>query len=216
MFTRTLKFSPANTRIRTSLALGYAQDQRYKEAEYHFRRVLDFEPWNVRARIGLGKALCDLDRCWDGLLEYEKIPEAGAGGLNELLKDNIRRTRDILIDEYRHKLVREPGSAESYFRLGTVYFKSGNFIDAVGAYLNALLLDAGSKDTLFQLGAAYEKIGNFDVAVTYYERILTIKDGRADMDDLARRRLGAISEMRSDPKTAEQNLRLKEIFRSAP
>jgi len=67
MFQQTLRFAPHNVRIRNSLALALVPHGLFDMAEYHFRKVLEIHPIDGRARVGLGKALCDQGKYWEGI-----------------------------------------------------------------------------------------------------------------------------------------------------
>lgn len=110
MFERTLGLNPSNIRVRNSLALAFAKLNRFEEAEGHFREVLDTAPWDARARIGLGKALCDQGKFQEGIREYEKVRQPG--DLRELLAENLRLTYNILISQYRETLEKDPNNRE--------------------------------------------------------------------------------------------------------
>src|SRR3989338_1017150 len=94
MLERTLIIYPDNIRIRNSLATSYARLGLYKEAERHFRKSLEIFPGGAWARIGLGKALCDQGRYWEGIQEYEMVYDPGR--FKDVLEENLRLTYGVL------------------------------------------------------------------------------------------------------------------------
>ncbi len=142
LFERSLQFAPDNARIRNCLALAYAKRQRFEEAEFHYRKVLELDPNNA-ARIGLGKALCDQGRYLEGVAEYDKITQAGR--FKDLLDDNRRRSYQILIKQYQKKISESPQDPELYLSVGIFYSKIGEMQDAEKFYEKAKQLKAQAK-----------------------------------------------------------------------
>ena len=138
MFERTLEYDPHNNRIRNSLALGYVKQGNIVKAEQHFREVLKADPFDVRARIGLGKALCDQDRYWEGIIEYGKV-RAGED-LKELLENNLTLSYNILRDKLLLMIKADSKDPEVYFRMSFIESKMGDEEAAASNYKKALEL----------------------------------------------------------------------------
>jgi len=94
MFKQSIQHNPYNTRILYALSHDLIEAGRIDEAEKYFRMILDVDPEHVKARIGLGKTLCDQGKCEEALGEYQKITNPGEDA--KLLAENIRLTRKIL------------------------------------------------------------------------------------------------------------------------
>jgi len=200
MFERTLSINPTNTRIRNSLALAYAKHNRFEEAEKSFREVLKREPLNDRARIGLGKALCDQGKYWDGIREYEKAQEPGR--LKDLLEENMRSTLLFLVSRYEHILLKDPENARAYHSLGVVYSKLGNPNKAVANYERALSFNPNLKDSVFNLASTHEILGSREKAITLYQQVLMMRASLEpdDMDRISAARLGELARHPIDPR----------------
>lgn len=183
MFERTLKINPSNTRIRNSLALSYAKRNRFDLAEENFRKVLEVEPLNIRARIGLGKSLCDQGKFWDGLREYEKVKDPG--NLQTLLDGNVKSTLLFLISHYDRLSRSYPDNARVYHSLGVIYSKLDDPKQAVVYYEKAIALDANFKESLFNLASTYQMLGERDKAIDLYQRVLSLKSGPDELDRLS-------------------------------
>lgn len=207
MFERTLQINPTNTRIRNSLALAYAKHNRYDLAEKNFRMVLEAEPYNERARIGLGKALCDQGKYWEGIREYEKTQNPGS--LKELLDDNVRSTLLFLVSRYDHMLKKQPQNARVYHSLGVVYSKLGNPQKAIEQYEKAISFDANLKDSVFNLASTYEVLGARDKAIAFYQQVLLMRTGTDpdDMDRISVARLGELAKYSADPRVVPQEIK---------
>ncbi len=190
MFERTLQVNPYNTRVRTSLALGYAKLQRFEETEKDFREVLAVDPANVRARIGLGKALCDRGKFWEGLSEYEKIVDPV--DQKDLLEKNRSLTYQFLLEKSRRFLDAHPDDPAAYYTLGVVYSKTGETTRGIEYYLKTLELRPDFKNALFNLASSYALLGEMPKAAEYYEKFLILAGDDDELSAQAREYLGRV------------------------
>jgi protein O-mannosyl-transferase len=96
MLERTISYNPYNARMRYNLGVIYSKQKRFKEAEENFRFASTLSPQvSVKAKIGLGKALCDQGKFAEGLAVYESIKSPGI--YKQLLEENKRLTRELLL-----------------------------------------------------------------------------------------------------------------------
>ena len=190
MFQRSLEVNPNNNRIRNSLAFAYANRKLFKEAEEHFRKVLAIDPVNLRARIGLGKALCDQGRYWEGVLEYDRVVDPG--NLTALLENNLKLTYKILINQYKAMIQKNPQDPQTYYSLGVIYSKNNQIQEAIGQYTKTLNLDPYHKNALFNLASSYEAMGVYDKAIEAYERMINVGGEKGELDYHALIHLGEI------------------------
>ena len=173
MFQQTLRFDPNNSRIGNALALAYAKDKLFKESEDEFRKVLDYDPLNTRARIGLGKALCDQGKFLDGIAEYDKV-EGAAGKLKELLSNNQKLTYKILVDKYLKMLSLNPEDPQTLYSLGVIYSKMQQHTLAIEQYKKAVSLRPDFTNALFNLASSLEARGEMDSSRGYYQQFLSL------------------------------------------
>jgi len=173
MFQRTLQEAPHNVRVRNSLALNYARKRDFENAQTHFSKVLDADPFNARARIGLGKSLCDQGRYLECIDEYEKV--VNPGSLKNLLKDNLRLSLQIVIGKYKARLEKEPNNADLFYSLGIIYAKLGETPKAVVQYNSAIALNPEHKNALFNLGLIMIAQDNLPAAREFLKRALEIE-----------------------------------------
>jgi len=157
MLERSLRHQPRNARLLYSLGVEKGLRGFPVEAERYFREALRLEPFQPVAQIGLGKALCDQGRYWDGIRQYEAVRHPGR--FRTLLEDNLRAAYRSLIQRYRQRLAREPRNARIYFSLGVVYSKQGRLREAVEAYRRALRLDPGFKNARLNLKELQRVLG---------------------------------------------------------
>jgi Flp pilus assembly protein TadD len=174
MLQRSLELTPHNARLQVSMGLLYAKKNRFAQAEFHFRKAMEYSPYDVRGRIGLGKALCDQGKYWEGIAEYEKITDAGS--LSELLDGNKKATYQILTNVYQRRIDQEPHNADAYYSLGVVFTKMDQLDSAIAVYLKALQINPHQRNTLFNLGYCLATQGRLADAAVFYERLIGESD----------------------------------------
>lgn len=179
MYERSLHYNPDNVRIRICLALVYAHNRRFKEAEEHFRKVLKVDPHNA-AQIGLGKALIDQGKYWEGIAEYEKIKPGRK--YDDLLKDNLRLAYNLVIAKYQEQIKEYRHNPDLYYSLGVTYSKAGRIEEAIAAYEDCLLLEPRHKNALFNLAVSYQNTGNKEKAAQYLKRVLSVDGPKTELD----------------------------------
>lgn len=212
MFERSLQYNPRNIRVRTSLALAFAKRGLFKEAEEHFRRALSDEKVYVNARIGLGKALFDQGRYFEGLAEYEKVIKEW--GPLPLAKHNLEASYGILIGQFQEKILRDPDNARLHYTLGVIFSRAGRIEDSLGEYREALRLEPDFKNALFNLAASSAALGDLDGAVAAYEQVLALSGPADVLDYQANRQLGRLYEQKGDP--AKSRYYLQEAENMSP
>jgi tetratricopeptide (TPR) repeat protein len=177
MLQRSLDLAPYNARLQVSMGLLYAKKNRFSQAEYHFRKTVEYAPDNARGRIGLGKALIDQGKYWEGIAEYEKVTDAG--NLSELLADNKKAAYQILTNLYQGMINKDPGNADAYYSLGVVLTKLDEIDSSIEVYTKALKINPSHRNALFNLGYCLATQGRSADAAVAYERII----GQADPGD---------------------------------
>ena len=158
MLEQSLRYQPHNARVLYSLGVEKGLRGLPGEAERYFRKALRLEPFHPVAQIGLGKALCDQGRYWEGIRQYEAVRHPGR--FQVLLEENLQAAYQALIQRYRQRLAGEPRNARIYFSLGVVYSKQGRLREAVEAYRRALRLDPGLENARLNLKELQRVLGN--------------------------------------------------------
>lgn len=189
LFERSLKHNPDNSRVRNALGVAYGLVGEYKKSQESFEYVLKKEPWDVRARIGLGKVLGDQGKYWESILEYEKIEHAGM--LEDIRKNNLKYSYQILLEEYQEGLKEDPANALLNYSYGIILSKHGQAEKAIEFYKRAIELDPALKNAYFNLASTYDVLGRTNEAVSYYEKSLTFKEDQI-MDSYALERLSKL------------------------
>jgi len=158
MFERSIQYQPNNARMQYSLGIEKGIRGYPEEAEKYFRRSLAIEPRKPIARIGLGKALCDQGKYWQGIQEYEKVSHPKR--LEGLLKENLRLAYARIIERYQKRLIDEPDNAQLHFSLGVMYSKTNKIDEAIKQYKRALQLDPKHKNAAFNLDFINKAFGD--------------------------------------------------------
>ena len=191
MLRQSLLCDPRNARIQSSLGLKYAEKKQFKEAEVCLRKALMLDPTSTLARIGLGKALCDQNRYFEGIAEYEKIINPNRKW-KKLLERNLKLSYEILTKQYQAILAKNPSRPDWHYSLAVVYSKQGKIEEAVLEYQRAIQLKGDFKNACFNLASIYEAQGKLQEAAHYFEK--AVESGQKDigLDDQSYRRLGKI------------------------
>ena len=208
MFKRSLEYDPYNTRVRNSYALALAKVRLFAEAEQEFRKVLKNEPWDIRARIGLAKSLCDQGKCLAAVFEYEAISDAGS--MQDLLESNLMFTYEVVIWQYQKLLEQQPPDSQLHYSLGVMYAKTGRSREAIREYLQALRLDPRSRPALYNLGALLESTPQPEKAIPYFKKVIALDRGKDQLSEYAYRHLSKIHELKGQRRRARAYFRAAE------
>lgn len=192
MFRQSLARNPHNTRVLYSTGIEMANRERFREAERFFRRALNGDPQHREFRIALGRALCDQGRVIEGIAVYEAIKDAGKW--EGLLKKNLDEAYQTAVARYQDRIARDPGNAQAYYSLGTIYSRSNRVEDGIEQYEKAVALDPRHRNALFNLASSYEALGRQDEAIEYYERVLAV-GGTGEQDFIGRHARARLAEM---------------------
>lgn len=204
LFKRTLERNPQNNRVRLSFALIYALSGYYKEAEENYREVLKYDPFDARAQIGLGKALCDQGKYLEGVKEYENVRDAGM--MSELLKNNKKAAYDHMIELYHNRLALDAQNPQLFYSLGVMYSKTDRLEEAAHQYEKALELKPDYKNALFNLASSLALSGKLEPAARHYEKILSLHEPKDEIDESSMRSLAKIYEIEGDSMKAKDYL----------
>jgi len=80
LYEASLKRNPWNQRLRHVLTSVYYKAAKFSLSEGHLRQLLIHDPQDKRARINLGRVLCEQGRYQEGIEEYKKITAPGYFG----------------------------------------------------------------------------------------------------------------------------------------
>lgn len=177
--------------INPDLSQGYQalQEGRLEAAQAAYRRLLQQEPRNVDALLGMAAVAArtnnpgEAGRLYLRALDVEPKNTFAQAGLLNLLG-----SADPAGSEAKLKrLLADQPSAFLHFALGNLYAAEERWPDAQQAYFQAHHLAPANPDYAFNLAVSLEHINQPKPALTYYQRALQLlgRDGTAAFDRAA-------------------------------
>lgn len=168
--------------INPDLAQGYQalQEGRIEAARKHYQRLLQQEPRNLDALLGMGAVaarsnnLSEAGKFYLRGLEVEPRNTYAQAGLLSLLGSADPAGSEAKL---KHMLAEQPRSF-LYFALGNLYAGQDRWPDAQQAYFQAHHLEADNPDYAFNLAVSLEHINQPQPALAYYQRALQLLQGR--------------------------------------
>ena len=180
-------FSPALT----GLADVMRKSGRLHEAEGYYSRALRQDPYNTQCLVGLVLAYVQ-ER--DFLSARRIIDRAAAidpqnGRVLRLRGDILAWGNQVALAEtaYREALRIDPGSADVYQRLGTLYRSVGDDVRAIDAMTKAHLLDPGNPQALVDLADACLDAGMIREAENWLRDLFALDPDNPRGYDILRR-----------------------------
>ncbi|MBC8007078.1 MAG: tetratricopeptide repeat protein [Prolixibacteraceae bacterium] len=163
-----------------------------------YEQVLQADPRNMDALLGLGAIALNEGRIDDAGRQYQRVLEldprnsyAQAGLIS------IFGGADLQASESRLKqlIARDP-SAFLYFSLGNLYAAQAQWPSAQQSYFQAYQMQSDNPDYAFNLAIGLEHLGQTRLALDYYRKALDLsfKKGHANFDQsLVIQRVGQLS-----------------------
>jgi tetratricopeptide (TPR) repeat protein len=157
------------------------QDKDYQKSKREYERVLDKEPYNHDALLGIAAVslqLQDIETAREiylQLLERDpRDPHAHAG------LANIAQTEGASLSESKLKQLIEhrPDDAHLQFALGALYVQKKNWPEAQQAFFNAWKGDAENPDYAYNLAVSLDHLGKHSEAKAFYEDSLELATGK--------------------------------------
>lgn len=168
--------------IDPDLAQGYQslQEGRLDAAKLHYQRLLQQEPRNVDALLGMAAVaarsnnVSEAGRLYFCALEVEPKNSFAQAGLLNLLGSS-----DPVGSESKLKqLLAEKPAGFLHFALGNLYATQKRWPEAQQAYFQAYHLESDNPDYAFNLAVSLEQISQPRPALTYYQRALQLQRQR--------------------------------------
>jgi len=157
------------------------QNKDYKLARQKYKKVLDNEPNNHDAMLGMAAVSLQQDEVETAREIYIKLleldprdPHAHAG------LANIAQSGGADLSETKLKQLIEysPGDAHLQFALGTVYVQKKKWPDAQQAFFNAWKADSKNADYAYNLAVSLDQLGKHREAKAYYQDSLKLASGK--------------------------------------
>ena len=170
----------------------------HAQARGLYEQVLQAEPRNLDALLGLGAIalndgrLDDASRYYQQVLELDPRNSYAQAGLISIIGG-----ADLTASESRLKqLIGRDPSAFLYFSLGNLYAQQAQWPAAQQAYFQAFQMQTDNPDYAFNLAIGLEHLGQNRLALEYYRKALELsfKKGHANFDQgLVIQRVGQLS-----------------------
>jgi tetratricopeptide (TPR) repeat protein len=163
------------------------QEGRFDQAEKLYGSVLQAEPQNVDAVLGMAAIAARQGRTEQAVRHYEHALEleprnaTAQAGLIAIIGQ-----ADPQLSETRLKqlIAREP-SGYLYFSLGNVHARQGQWPQAQQAYFQAYQLQPDNPDYAYNLAIGLEHLSQNKIALSYYRKALALRGlkGNASFDE---------------------------------
>lgn len=150
--------------------------ERVHEAERLYRRLLEAEPLNVDALLGLAAAATlrgDEEEATRHYLNVLRLNPRHALAQSALL-GLLGRADPVAAETRLHELLAREPSAFVYFTLGNLYADQSLWLQAQQAYFQAHHLEPANPDYAYNLAVALEHVNQPKLALGYYRRALEL------------------------------------------
>lgn len=199
-----LKRYPENADIANRLAWYYQQTNQAERAEKTYRHVLQKNPDNVNARIGLANLLKqDPTRINEAVdvfrVALRKDPEnevllSQIGDLYETAAENPQETRESVRKDlytqaayyYQLSLKLEPQQFQTQFNLGVAQQNLKNLQPAVKSYCGALAIQPDNYQARYNLGMVLTDLNFLEEGYRQMDRAVEILSQEGEMKDAMR------------------------------
>jgi len=157
------------------------QNKDYLSSKVEYKKVLDSEPNNHDALLGMAAVFLKQEEVeaardiYIKLLELDpRDPHAHAGLANiaQISGADLSETKLKQLIEYR------PDDAHLQFALGNVYVQKKRWPEAQAAFFNAWKADSSNADYAYNLAVSLDQLGKHREAKNYYEDSLKLADGK--------------------------------------
>ncbi len=152
-------------------------DGRYQAADELYRKVLEREPKNRDALLGIAAVALKLNRPETARRHYryllqlnpqDALARAGLSSLDSSIDADLNESRIKLM------LREQPRSAHLYFALGSLYAEKNRWAEAQQAFFSAWALDGGNAEFAFNLAVSLDHLGKTRQAIDFYEKSIRL------------------------------------------
>jgi tetratricopeptide (TPR) repeat protein len=183
-----IKENPDNPEFMLYLGSFYEEIEDFKAAEAALKQGLDIKPDHVKLHFRLGVVYDKWGKKEDSIRQMRlviKLDPQNANALNYLgytyadLGKNLDEAEKLIKEALQYK----PEDGYIIDSLGWVYFKKGQYQEALIYLKKAVELVPEDPIILEHLGDVYRKLGDPDNALEFYQRsLLQKKDNREDLE----------------------------------
>jgi tetratricopeptide (TPR) repeat protein len=158
------------------------QHGQYEQAEALYQQVLEQEPRNRDANLGLAAIALKQQRYeyarqkYLALLQLNPKDSLAIAGLSSINQGSLQNLDDAALSESQLKfmLKEQPDAAHLYFALGSLYAGKNQWPQAQSAYFSAWSADSNNADYAFNLAVSLDHINQSKQALQYYQLCLKL------------------------------------------
>ncbi|MCC6860022.1 MAG: tetratricopeptide repeat protein [Bryobacterales bacterium] len=169
---------------RSQRAWDLAEQRRHDEAIIEWKRALELDPEDAKARTNLGLALARAGKLGEALEQYRRVLASDPG--YSMAHNNLgvalaaRGQFDEAIAHYRKALESDPGLAEAHTNLGVALASKGQLESAIAHFRKALETRPGSGEVRNNLAVALARAGRLGEAIPHFRMFLESNPNSAE------------------------------------
>lgn len=172
------KLAPMDPSVRTNIALFYAREKKFPEAEAELKSAMQAAPSNLAVLTGYT----------DLLVSEKKVPQANAL-VSQFLTRNpsnagahllmgrlhlLDKNQSAALSETQESLRLDPKNVDAYLQSGQILQDQGNNAAAIEAYERGAELSPSSAPILTKIGNIYMSEGDLSKASSEFQKALSI------------------------------------------
>jgi tetratricopeptide (TPR) repeat protein len=208
--------NPRHLRARFNLAVLYHDQQHYRSAKRHYKRLLEQYPEHARSLINLADIATAEDESSKAhywllrAVDAEPVRAYPYSFLGRFFQSQGKRQQARAA--YERALALED-DAVTHYRLGTLWLEEGKVAEARQHFDHAVKLDSRYADALYALSKLAMDAGDTATALRYLQRLSHLAPNRADIFAL----LGRLYFQQGEDSTAALHLwEARDIEPNAP
>ena len=163
------------------------KDANYPLAITRYSRIVQAEPLNLDAQIGLATAFARAGDAVSAARHFRAtlaIDPRNAGALAGLLAVN-RTNAGSMEAELKSLVAKHPSSAALHFSLGNQFASERRWVEAQQSFFEAYRLESERPDHAYNLAVSLDHLGKFQLAQEYYSKVLAMPGGASVQFDRA-------------------------------
>jgi cytochrome c-type biogenesis protein CcmH/NrfG len=169
------------------------------EAQQKYEMVLQKDPNNIDAELGLATISAKNNEAADAARRYQRVLDLNPKNSYALagkaaLVNDLPQTENQL----RAQIAQQPQSAPLAAALGNTYAAQNRWNEAQQAYFDAVRLDANNPDYAFNLAVSLDQINQPKLALENYQKALSLASVRPSQfsKDVVAARIAELSKLR--------------------
>ncbi|WP_321326519.1 tetratricopeptide repeat protein [Thiomicrorhabdus sp.] len=162
----------------SDIAKAYSayDSQNFTEAQRLFSKVIEKQPNNINALLGLGGVSVANGNFYKAINLYQKVLDNDPNNLYAFESIANLSGRVSLNNEWSSELAsmleKHPKSAVLQYAQGNVFAEKNDWLKAQKNYFNALVLDSTNPDYMLNLAISFDHLGEYKLADKYYTQAL--------------------------------------------